>query len=201
MIGSRQYSRDLRIETRRPEAPRDLVYDENTGELTWTGPIRGPQYTHFNIRLDDDSAATSFRLPAGTTRLFIGRTAKVSISCWNEVVQTEGASARLSVGGASTWEGATSAALGPMFFYRVRYELTSDFTVVSPVASRANRRLVLRVRQDDSTQYVLSLDPANFVDSLDQQIDLSFEWVREYDGNDDGKWYPVGAPFVFDPTI
>lgn len=144
MIGSRQYSRDLRIETRRPEAPRDLLYDEDTGEITWAGPIRGPQFTHFNVRLDDDSGVTSFRLPAGTTRLFIGRTAKVSISCWNELVETESASARLSVGGASTWAGATSAALGPMLFYRVRYNLTSNYTIVSPVASRANRRLVLR---------------------------------------------------------
>lgn len=201
MIGSRQYSRDLRVETRRPEAPRDLAYDDDTGELTWSGPVRGPQFTHFNIRLDDDSAETSFRLPAGTTRVFIGRTAKVSISCWNETVKTESSIARILVGGASTWAGAISATLGPMLFYRVRYQLTANYTIVSPVAARPNRRLVLRIRQHATVQYVPSLDPADFVDSANQFIDPGHEWVREYDGNDDGKWYPVGAPIVFDPTI
>lgn len=201
MIGARQYSRDLRIETRRPEAPRNLVYDDNTGEITWTGPIRGPQFTHFNIRIDDDTAAPAYRVPAGTTRLFIGRSANITLSCWNEVVQTESDGARLTVGGAGTWTGATSAALGAMLFYRVRYDLTANITIASPVASAANRRLVLRIRQHASTRYVPSFDPADFVDSASQFIDLGWEWVREYDGNADGKWYPAGPAFVFDPSI
>jgi len=203
-IGRREYSRELAIETSRPYAPRNLVYNSETFELTWTGPSEGPRYTHFNIRLDDDRNAPSFCLPAGTSRLVIMRAARVIITCWNETVFTESDAARIEVLDAGTWDDASTAIFGPLVSYQVEYDLSviaANFTVTSPVAAAPNRRLLIYIFADPTTDYVPSFDPASFVDSASVFIDLAMGWVREYAGRADGKWYPIAPSITFDPSI
>lgn len=203
-IGRREYSRELAIETRRPYAPRNLAYNTSTNELTWTGPIEGPRYTHFNIRLDDDRNAPSFCLPAGTSSLIIMRSARIIITCWNETVFTESDAARIEILTLGEWTDSLTAVFGPVLSYQVEYDLSviaANFTVTSPVAAAPNRRLLVYIFQDATTEYVAAFDPASFVDSGNVFIDLSMGWVREYAGRSDGKWYPIALSITFDPSI
>ncbi len=197
----RQYARDVRLEISRPKAPRNLVYNAETCELSWTGPIDGPNFTHFNIRLGDDSAAPAYRVPRGTTRMVLFRNERVTVTCWNEIVATESDPARIDLGATVAWTGAGAAAFGPLLSWQVEYTLTADITIVSPVEAAPNRRLLLYIFQDATTEYVPSFDPADFVDSASIFIDSAMAAVLEYAGRSDGKWYPITLPRTFDPSI
>jgi hypothetical protein len=204
LIPSIQYSQDLRLETQRPHSPRNLVYDAETLELTWTAPIRGPRYTHFNVRLDNDNGPTSYRLPAGTTRLLIPRAARVTLSTWNDIVRTESDSVRIQVGSISAWENAAQSVFGMMLCYQVEYRMAdigSSVTITSPVTAAPNRRLLVYVFQDPTTEHGVAFDPASFVDSASVFIDSGMAGVREYAGRADFKWYPIGLWLNFDPTV
>lgn len=200
-VDRRQYNQDLRIETRRPSPPQGLVFDSMKMELTWAGPSSGPEYSHFNIRLDSDTSSVSFRVPAGTTRLTVIRPATVTISCWNDIVQTESDSARISVNSIGVWTGSTVAygTVGPDLF--VRYDLTANLTVVSPISARVNQTLALVVFQHATTEYTLSFDPADFIDTATQHIDSAMAWICHFVGMPDGRWCRLGLPITFDPTI
>ena len=201
MVGARQYNRDLRVETRRPGAPRNLSFNSSTMELTWLGPVSGPQFTHFNVRLDTDAGPSAMRLPAGTTSLFIGRRALVAITCWNETVKTESSAARLLVNDYGVWSGASETLSSLLPGLRVSYTLTANVTIAAPAPAIPNQRLLLYIYQHSSTIYTPSFDPDYFVDSASIYIDLLKAWVREYSGGSDGKYYPITAGITFDPSI
>lgn len=200
ILQSRQYNRDLRIQTKRPAPPRNLVYDDDTQELSWTGPNSGPLYTHFNIRLDDDSAAPAFCVPIGTSRLVIQRSARVSITCWNEISRTESDAARLEVGSSAAWAGSSGSTFGTVLFWEVDFNLTANITITSPIAPSPRRRLLIWIFQHATVRYNPSFDPAFFVDTATQFIDPAKGWVREFAGKADAKWYPIGPPMTFDPA-
>jgi len=200
-VAQRQYARDVRLAYSRPKAPRNLVYNAETCELSWTGPIDGPAFTHFNIRLGDDSAAPAYRVPAGTTRLALYRNERVTITCWNDVVRTESAPARIDLDATVAWTGSSAAAFGPLLSWQVEYTLTADITIASPVDAAPNRRLLLYIFQHATTEYVPSFDPADFVDTGNLFIDAAKAAVLEFAGRSDGKWYPITLPRTFDPTI
>ncbi len=90
---NRQYVRDLNQNPRRPQPPRDLVYDPDTGRLAWTGPVRGPKHTHYLVRIDHDSAPPQYMLPRRTMECQITFACTVIITCWNEAAHTESAPA------------------------------------------------------------------------------------------------------------
>lgn len=206
ILNEREYSHDLHIETRRPFPPRNLVYNEATMELSWTGPNGGPRFTHYKIRLGDDSEESSHCVPINTNRLFIARTEKVTITCWNHTVRTESDAARISIGaGSVTWVGSDSSAFGITSCWQVEYTLTTAspiLVVTSPVIPAANKRLLVFVNADPTTFYPFSFDPATFVQYQQQFVDPAMKWVREYSGrSSDAKWYPIGPSTTYDPSL
>jgi hypothetical protein len=200
-VVQRQYARDARLEISRPKPPRNLVYNYETCELSWTGPIDGPAFTHFNVRLGRDSNAPALRLPAGTTRLTIYRLERITITCWNDAVRTESAPARYDTGTTLEWVGSSTAAFGPILSWQVEYNLTADITIESPVDAAPNRRLLLYIFQDAVNEYLPTFEAADFIDPGAIVMDAGMAAVVEFAGRADGKWYPVTSPLIFDPSL
>ena len=88
-IGRRQYTRDLKLDPRAPYPVRDLAYDAETGRLSWTPPSRGPAYSHFLVRIDDDSIAPKYVMSKRTKELVLPYECNVIVSTWNEISNTE----------------------------------------------------------------------------------------------------------------
>ena len=47
------------------------AYDAETGRLSWTPPSRGPAYSHFLVRIDDDSIAPKYVMSKRTKELVL----------------------------------------------------------------------------------------------------------------------------------
>jgi hypothetical protein len=88
----------VRITTRRPNPPRDPVFNSTLNQVSWTPPVDTALITHYRIRIGMDTAIVSYQPPVGQTSVQIGPGfTRMFLSSYNQTTDTESEQVLLDV--------------------------------------------------------------------------------------------------------